>query len=106
MLFEFRRYQAYPGRRDELVAIMETDIIPFQMSKGVVVVGSFVDEHDPDIYYWIRRFDDEDHRVALYAAVYDDPHWVDDIGPRVRELLDRSLIQVSRLLPTPISVIR
>jgi quinol monooxygenase YgiN len=95
MLFELRKYQALPGRRDDLVRIMENDIIPFQAAKGVVVVGSFVDEENPDTYVWIRRFNDEEHRKALYAAVYQSDY-----------MLDRSTIEVTRLVPTSTSVIR
>jgi quinol monooxygenase YgiN len=106
MLFELRTYQALPGRRDDLVRIMENDIIPFQASKGVVVVGSFVDEENPDTYVWIRRFNDEEHRKALYAAVYQSDYWTNVIAPQITDMLDRSTIEVTRLVPTSTSVIR
>ena len=48
MLFELRRYQCKPGKRDEWVRFMEETLIPFQVSHGVVVVGSFIDEENPD----------------------------------------------------------
>jgi hypothetical protein len=38
VLFEYRRYEIAPGRRDEWVEYMETVIIPFQISLGVVVM--------------------------------------------------------------------
>ncbi len=106
MLFELRSYQTHPGRRAEWVTMMEEEIIPFQASKGMVIVGSFIDEEDDDAYVWIRRFDDEDHRVKLYADVYQSATWKDDIGPRIPELLQRELIKVRRLIPTPTSVLR
>jgi hypothetical protein len=106
MLFELRRYTAQPGRRDDLVRMMEEEIIPFQASQGVVIVGSFIDEEDPDVFIWLRRFNDEEHRVALYAAVYQSDFWKNDIAPRVPELLDRETIRVTRLIPTSTSVIR
>jgi quinol monooxygenase YgiN len=106
MLFELRRYETHPGKRDELVAIMEAEIIPFQASKGVVIVGSFVDEENPDVYVWMRRFNDEEHRKALYAAVYESDFWKDDIAPRMPAILNRETIRVTRLIPTATSVIR
>lgn len=106
MLIELRQYQSQPGKRDELVAMMENEIIPFQNAKGMVIVGSFVDEENPDGYVWIRRFDDEEQRKAQYEAVYQSDTWKNDIGPRIPEFLIREKINVTRLIPTPRSVIR
>jgi quinol monooxygenase YgiN len=106
MLFELRQYTTYPGKRDRLVEVMEQDVIPFQTSKGVVIVGSFVAEEDPDTYVWIRRFENEEHRKALYAAVYESDHWKNEIAPKLPDVLMREKIQVTRLIPTALSVIR
>ena len=65
MLYELRRYEIRAGRRAEWVAYMESTIIPFQVSKGIVVAGSFTSETEPDVYIWLRRFDDEAARVRL-----------------------------------------
>ena len=43
MFFELRDYTTKPGKRGEWVDYMESEIIPFQVSRGMVVVGSFVD---------------------------------------------------------------
>jgi hypothetical protein len=106
MLFEFRRYEIRDGRRAEWVDFMESVIMPFQIARGVVVAGSFVSETEPDVYFWLRRFDDEAARVRIYAAVYEDPEWVGTIKPVIDTMLDRETIQVTRLLPTPRSVLR
>ena len=106
MLFEFRRYEIRAGRRAEWVAYMESVIIPFQVGKGIVVAGSFISESEPDVYFWLRRFDDEAARLRLYAAVYEDPVWIHEVKPRIDELLNRETVQVTRLLPTAHSVIR
>ena len=106
MLFELRLYRMRPGQRDAWVTFMEEEIIPFQASKGMVIVGSFVGEQDQDQYVWIRRFENEEERVAQYAAVYESDHWKNNLLPRVTELIDREQIQVIRLQPTPKSVLR
>ncbi|HMN27378.1 MAG TPA: NIPSNAP family protein [Caldilineaceae bacterium] len=106
MFFEFREYHAKPGKRAEMVRLMDEEIIPFQISKGMVVVASFVNEQDDEPDYWIRRFDSEEERVALYAAVYETDTWKNDFSPRMGELNDRSQIKVTRIVPTPKSVIR
>lgn len=90
---------------DEWVQFMESEIIPFQVSKGMVVVGSFVGEEEEDLYIWIRRFKDEAERKKLYKAVYEDPHWLEELSPRVGDIMDRERIVVTRMLPTGRSVI-
>jgi hypothetical protein len=105
MFFEFRQYTIFPGKRAEWVKYMESVVIPFQVSKGMVVVGSFVDEEDENLYYWIRRFKNEKERERLYKNVYESPEWKNEIGPHIGELLDRKKIVVKRIVPTPKSVI-
>lgn len=105
MLFELRQYRVYPGQRDRWVKFMEEVIIPFQVSNGMVVVGSFVADEDPDAYVWIRRFENEQEREQLYKAVYESDHWKNEIAPRASEMLDRPQMVITRLQPTPRSVI-
>jgi hypothetical protein len=106
MLFELREYRTWPGQRENWVRFMEEVIIPFQVSKGMVIAGSFVGEEDEDLYVWIRRFEDEQERVQLYEAVYESDRWQNEILPRVRELIDRERMVIRRLVPTPKSVVR
>ncbi|ETX03349.1 MAG: hypothetical protein ETSY2_33750, partial [Candidatus Entotheonella gemina] len=44
MFYELRQYRMRPGQRDNWVKCMEDEIIPFQVSKGMVIMGSFVGE--------------------------------------------------------------
>jgi hypothetical protein len=85
---------------------MEEKIIPFQVSKGMVIVGSFVNEEDPDSYIWIRRFESEQDRERLYKEVYESDYWKNEVAPEVPSMLDRDKIVVTRLNPTPKSVVR
>ena len=106
MFFEFRQYRIKDGRRDEWVQFMESEIIPFQISKGMVVIGSFIGEQEPDLYIWIRRFDSEEERIRLYKAVYESEEWLNVLKPRVDTMLDRPRIVVTRIVPTSRSVMR
>jgi hypothetical protein len=106
MLFELRQYKTHPGQRDKWVQYMEEKIIPFQVSKGMVIVGSFVNEEDPDSYIWIRRFESEQDRERLYKDVYESDYWKNEVAPEVPSMLDRDKIVVTRLNPTPKSVVR
>ncbi len=100
MLYELRRYHVLPGKQAEWVKLMEEEIIPFQVSKGMVILASFVGEEEESIYVWMRRFVDEAERVRLYEAVYESDHWKTNIGPRVVQLIDREQHQITRLTPT------
>ena len=106
MLFELHQVRARPGRRADLVKVFEEEVIPFQMSKGVVIVGSWVGEQEDDLYVWIRRFDSEEERVNLYKAIYQSDHWKTVLGPHLAPLSDRESIVITRLNPTPHSVLR
>ncbi len=106
MFFELRQYRMKPGQRERWVKFMEEEIIPFQISKGMVVIGSFVGEEEKDLYVWIRRFEGEAERERLYEAVYKSERWENDLGPKVGELIDREQIRITRLEATPKSVIR
>jgi hypothetical protein len=106
MLFELRQYRMRPGQRDNWVRFMEEQIIPFQTSKGMEIVGSWVGLEEADLFVWIRRFASEAERERLYKEVYESDHWKTTIAPRVPEMLDRELIKVSRMEPTPNSRIQ
>jgi hypothetical protein len=104
--YELRQYKVRPGRLAEWVKIMEEEIIPFQVSKGIVICGSFAGETDETVYVWLRRFESEAEREALYKAVYDSDHWKTNIAPRVSDYLDRAAMVVTRIVPTAKSVLR
>lgn len=106
MFYELREYRSLPGQRENLLRYMEEVVIPFQASKGMVIVGSFVGEQEEDLYVWIRRFESEEERVQLYAAVYQNPEWVNQIAPPIGGMMDRTKMVVRRIVPGPRSIIR
>ena len=106
MFFELREYRTLPGQRESWVRFMEEVIIPFQVSKGMVIVGSFVGQQEDDLYIWLRRFESEEQREKLYEAVYESDTWRDEIAPKIPLMMDRSKIVVRRIEATPASVVR
>jgi NIPSNAP len=99
--YELRQYKVLPARMAGWIEIMEKEIIPFQVSKGMVICGSFQGETDASVYVWLRRFESEAERVQLYKDVYESEFWKTQIAPKVPEYLDRSAIVVTRIVPTP-----
>ncbi len=118
--FEIRIYKVKPGKMNEWVSFMEKTIIPFQVSKGMVIHGSFI-ENSKDIflleenkrvmktnkntnsYIWIRRFENEEQKKKLYQKVYESDIWLNDIGPKVAGLIDRNSIIVHNVVSTELS---
>src|SRR5881275_2536818 len=98
--YELRQYHVRPGKMAEWLKVMEEEIIPFQVVRGMVITGSFRGETDDSVYVWMRRFESEGQREALYKAVYDSDHWKKEIAPRIPDLLDREKAVVTRIVPT------
>lgn len=106
MIFELRQYRMKPGQREAWVKFMDEVIIPYQVSKGMVVVGSFVGEQEEDLYVWIRRFESEEERARLYKVLYESDFWQNEVSPQVGEMIDREKTVVTRLKATPKSMIQ
>lgn len=106
MFFELREYRTVPGERENWVTFMEETIIPFQSSKGMVIIASFVGQEEDDLYVWIRRFESESEREKLYEAVYESDTWKNDIAPQIPSMMDRSKIVVRRIESTSRSIIQ
>ena len=103
--YELRQYHVRPGKMSAWLKLMEEEIIPFQVSKGMVITGSFKGETDESVYVWLRRFESEAQREALYKAVYETDYWKTKIAPRVPDCLDREKMVITRIVPTPKSTV-
>jgi len=106
MFFELREYRIKDGKRERWVKFMEEKIVPFQISKGIVFVGSFVALDEPDLYVWIRRFQNEEEAERLYKEVYESEYWRTEIKSQADEMLDRDRMRITRLAATKKSIIR
>ena len=105
MIFELQRYDIKPGKMDAWIKFMDEVIVPFQMSKGMVIPGCFFDAEN-DKYIWIRRFENEAEREQQYEAVYQSDHWKNELSAKVGEMINRETIDVTRMQASPRSYIR
>ena len=65
--FELRTYKIIPGKMEEWVSFMEKTIIPFQVSKGMVIHGSFTVDEDKETYICPSRMECHRHKDELRA---------------------------------------
>ena len=104
--YEVRQYEIRPGKMAAWLKMMDEEILPFQVARGMVIPAIFHGETDDGVFIWLRRFESEQERERLYKAVYEDPEWVNELSPRIGELNNRETIQVQRVLATPMSILR
>lgn len=74
-VFELRRYELRPGRRDELIELFDREFVESQDAVGAHVVAQYRDRDDPDQFVWIRSFTDMRTRLAALTAFYGGPVW-------------------------------
>ena len=103
--YELRQYKIQPGKMNDWIDYMEQVIIPFQTAQGMVITGSFRDEEEENAYIWTRRFMSDEACKALYTKVYKSDTWLNEIAPKVKEMID-SVVSVSRIQPTPKSPVQ
>ena len=106
MIFELRQYRMLPGQEQAWVTFMEEEIIPFQVSMGMEILGSWVGTDDPGQYVWLRRFESEEEMARLFDAVYKSDHWRNEIGPKVFSMIDRDAMVQTKMLATPRSLMQ
>ncbi|GAA3680867.1 NIPSNAP family protein [Nonomuraea antimicrobica] len=75
MIYELRRYQMRPGRRDTLISLFEREFIETQEAVGMRVTGTFREAGEPDTFPWLRAFPDMEARRESLAAFYGGPVW-------------------------------
>ena len=80
---ELRRYTLVPGRRDEMIAIFERELMESQEAVGMSLLGTFRDLDRPDHFVWVRGFPDMASRQRSLTAFYSGPVWKEH-GPSVR----------------------
>jgi hypothetical protein len=74
-ILELRQYTLRPGRRDDLIALFETELIAPQEAAGMALVGQFRDVNDPDRFVWLRGFPDMRARAEALGRFYQGPAW-------------------------------
>lgn len=85
-LVELRQYTLRPGRRDDLVALFDRELVETQEACGMRVLGQFRDLDRPDRFVWLRGFTDAAAREAALSAFYGGPVWAEH-GPAANDTM-------------------
>ena len=72
---ELRQYTLKPGQRETLIDIFDGRFIEGQEDAGMTIIGQFRDLDRPDMFVWLRGFDDMEARKEALTAFYDGPVW-------------------------------
>jgi hypothetical protein len=74
-LLELRQYLLHPGRRDDLVALFDRELVEPQQAAGMDVLGQFRDLDRPDHFVWLRGFPSMAARKLALERFYGGPVW-------------------------------
>lgn len=72
---ELRQYTLKPGRREALIDLFDREFIESQEATGMTIIGQFRDLDRPDMFVWMRGFEDMQARKEALTAFYDGPIW-------------------------------
>ena len=99
-IVELREYQIKPGKTDQWLNWMRDELLPYQRSKGMRILNTshYQDDNGVDFFVWMREFDSEEDRQAVYKETYND-WWTNDVRPKVFELIEESAISVKLMKP-------
>lgn len=77
---------------------MKDELLPYQRTKGMRVLNTYVHkgEDGHDYFVWLREFDSEQARQAIYAETYNE-WWIREIRPKVFELIEQDSVKVTLL---------
>tara|TARA_B100001027_G_C16042633_1_gene230573 strand:- start:73 stop:447 length:375 start_codon:yes stop_codon:yes gene_type:complete len=121
--FELRIYEVFEGQTEKWVKYFNEEIIPFQTQRGMVIHGAFnvvstdtfslvqnervMDTHQhPNIFTWIRRFEDVTHKEKLYKRVYESKEWLNDYRPKISTMINLDTVIVHNLSALEMSVMK
>jgi len=74
-IVELRQYTLKPGQRETLIALFDREFVETQEATGMRIIGQFRDLDRPDMFVWLRGFEDMEARKQALTAFYGGPIW-------------------------------
>lgn len=72
---ELRQYTLHPGKRDVLIELFEREFIETHEALNMKVIGQFRVLGDPNLFVWLRGFQDMASRAQGLKNLYGGPVW-------------------------------
>ena len=121
--FELRIYEVFKGKKDDWLRYFNDRVIPFQTQKGMIINGAFnvlsTDKFseinkervlnttsNPDLFTWIRRFENLAHKEKLYKRVYESIEWKEEYRPNVAKMINLNTVTVHNLSSIEMSIMK
>jgi hypothetical protein len=86
MIIELRTYRTKPGMRKKFLELFCAHSVPEHDRLGMPIVGPFPCLENPDAFFFMRSFDDNEARDKLKAEFYEGPIW--------KQLLEKELMPI------------
>ena len=74
-IVELRQYTLHPGQRDVLIELFDREFVETQEACGMTILGQFRDLDRPEVFVWLRGFDDMPSRAEALQRFYSGPAW-------------------------------
>lgn len=74
-IIELRHYLLHPGARETLITLFDAEFVESQEAAGMQVIAQYRDVDRPNVFTWMRGFQDMSSRATSLAAFYDGPVW-------------------------------
>ncbi len=87
-VIELRQYTLHPGKRDVLIELFEREFVESQEALGMPLLGQFRDLDHPDMFVWMRGFQDMASREAGLTGFYTGPVWTANRGAANDTMID------------------
>jgi hypothetical protein len=99
-IVELREYEIKSGKTHEWLKWMQEELLPYQRSKGMRIINTYVhkDSDGTDYFIWLREFDNEESRKKIHELTYND-WWKQEIRPKVFEMIEEKSIKVKLINP-------
>jgi len=88
MIVEIRTYTIKPGFRDRFLRFFEDKSRPLQESKGIKVLGPFIDLENENTVVCLRGFPSLQERERMRGLFYGGPEWKEELKAEAMAMLD------------------
>ena len=84
-----RTYTTTPGNRSRFLDVFRATSVPAHRAAGMTIAGPFLSVDDPDTFFFMRDFRDEESREPSKARFYEGFLWKEELEGALMPMLER-----------------